>query len=396
MSSASSLRRTMHDDDFAAAERICRDAFGAGLTLMPSDALVDGPGYRHSIRRAWVDAERADIPRSIIIKHAHSARPGHVLREWAALQFLAGLRVQPRCVPGLIGGDHERNLLVLEDLGDLDQGKLTTLLAGLDGGAAERALIAASDRLGRINVACIGRLDAYERLRAALPAPPALDFHQRGALESALDGLPEVIADAGAGFPQAARDELGRMRHILFDDHTFRTLVHGDACPSNIAHSGADLWLLDFEVAAPGSALLDGAFTRLRHFNCVHGWRLPKAVKRRMEAAYRDALAEGCPAALDDAAFCPAMAAACTAWAAVTCQRLNKVREQDRPRGEVSWRQRIISSLAALTGVLEEAAQFPALHDATVDLYACLRRDWSDQADLEAPLARAFRASRGD
>jgi hypothetical protein len=383
----------MPDDVLAAAERICRDVCQADLTLSPSDVLVEGPGYRHAIRRAWVEAERPEIPRSIIIKQAVGAKPGHVLREWSALEFLAGLRIQPRCVPGFIGGDRDRNLLVLEDLGDLEQGKLASLLVGLDPAAAEEALLAASDRIGRINAAAMGRLGEYERLRANLPAPPALDFHQRGAIEPALAGLPDAIAAAGVDVPATAHDDARQMCELLFGDDAFRTLVHGDVCPSNIARVGADLWLLDFEVAGPGCALLDGAFTRLRHLNCVDGWRLPDGLKRRMETAYRDALAERCPAARDDAAFRPAMAAACAAWTAVTLRRLDKVREQDRPRGEVSWRQRIVSSLDALADALEDAARFPALHEATTDLGGHLRRAWNDQADLDAPLPRALRSA---
>ena len=72
--------------------------------------------------------------------------------------------------------------------------------------------------------------------------------------------------------------------------------------------------MLDFEFARVGHALLDGVYGRVPFPTCWCIGQLPEHVTQVMERAYRTELAQGCPAARDDAHYARAVAEACAYW----------------------------------------------------------------------------------
>lgn len=373
------------EDTVRRAESLCRSLYGTTARLHLQAPIVADKGYRNMVLRC--EAHHAGAPPTLILKRSNLGG-GHVFTEWAALAFLNTIEELRGLVPALIAGDREHEMLILEDLGDTQDRRLRDVLAGSDRHAAEAAMIETSVQVGRLQAACTPRIRHYEEIRDALPAAAPIDFHQIGHLEASLRGWPQALARLGLPATHAFEAELAEVGGEIRNPGGFLTLVHGDWCPSNFALVAGGVRMFDFEVSRCGHALLDGAYPRVRHLNCLDGHRIPRPLQRRMEAAYRGALAHTCGAAADDRVFARGMTAACAAWTAVLISSLEKVVDADRPRGPVSYRQRIVCSLEELATTAAELGAFPAIGAVASQMYDRLAGDWRD--DL-GPI-RSFRA----
>ena len=319
-------------------------------------------------------------PRTVIVKKSNRGG-GHIFTEWAALSFLAGCETLRGIAPRLYGGDRVNEMLVLEDVGRIADRRLRHVLEDGSPDDATRALVAAHAAAGRLNAATLAGRSAHANARRALPSPASLDFHQVGRLTEGLIHLPDSFGCLGERRCGPAVREIAEVIVLLAHPGPFGALTHGDLCPSNIATVDGCVRLLDFEVSGFRHALLDGAYARLRHLNCFDGHRIPESVQRQMEAAYRTELSRTCAAAGDDVAYARGLAAACAAWMAVTLLNVPRVLERDKPRGAVSFRQRILASLEEFERASRELHAFPHLGATTRRVARHLRLRWSDAAE---------------
>jgi hypothetical protein len=106
-----------------------------------------------------------------------------------------------------------------------------------------------------------------------------------------------VIGLLGGSVPD---DEMMLMASRLHSPGPWQALVHGDPCPDNVLLAAdGTAKLIDFEFARPGHALLDAAYWRMGFPTCWCAGRVPDALSRQLDDAYRIALAEAVPAAAD-------------------------------------------------------------------------------------------------
>lgn len=279
-------------------------AMGTSVWLRDVAALSDDQ-RRNLILRATLAVEGAS-PRSVIIKATRAdnydpaatdafAQSG-LIKEWIATAFLSGHAAPGRHSPAFLAGDSETGSVVLEDLG-ADHGSLVGPL--LDGPAdrAERALLAYAASLGRMHADTLGCADNHSELlhrtfpASRIPRPTGGEQWRR-----------EVVAKVfGLLDGPVPEDEIAAVAQRMAEPGPWLGLAHRDACPDNVLLIDGRARLIDFEFAGPGHILLDTGYWRMGFPTCWCAGRLPDAVTRAMDRAYRAALGEALPDARDDA-----------------------------------------------------------------------------------------------
>ncbi|MFB6136197.1 MAG: phosphotransferase family protein [Halobacteriaceae archaeon] len=132
-------------------------------------------------------------------------------------------------------------------------------------------------RVDRTVAETAGRALAAVHRAAAGDADLRSSFGDRRPFEQLrLDPYHETTARRHPEVAEAIRTEAERVRSVE------RTLVHGDYSPKNLL-VGADVWILDFEVAHWGDPAFDAAFM------CNH-LLIESVYNRERQAAYLDAL----------------------------------------------------------------------------------------------------------
>ena len=169
------------------------------------------------------------------------------------------------------------------------------------------------------------------------------------------------------------------------------TFTHGDMAPSNTGHTASGWRLLDFEYAGVRPALYDGLL-----------WTLfcpfPSDLIERAERAYRETVAAGFPAAVDDATY-GSVRARVAAWRMLDLLHWQTpaLLEADREwapgvgaRGAVLWH---LARFHALAGAASRDTVVPMIAATTLALERALRARWGGPPDAGA-VWPAFRADR--
>jgi phosphotransferase family enzyme len=387
-------------DTCTRAERALARAWGGAVRLAPGRPLTP----RGNVCRCRVVAGPPGTPPSVIVKRAR-IRPGRryepdaaeygdtawlLCNDWAGLQFLTEVGGPLPPAPRFYAGDREAGLIVLEDLGTC--ATLDDLLAGDDPARAEAALIALAATLGRLHAATIGKQAVYERIRAALgPRPRHSPFAGYEWLAAVLH---QTAATLDIRLPPGVAAELRALIAAIREPGPFLAYTHGDSCPGNCLCAGATVRVCDFELGAFRPALLDGICGRIHFPTCRSVTRVPPDIPPRMEAAYRAALAPGCPEAADDGYFYRAVVEACIYWALLRCQW--SIPPAVLPDSAEEWgvaalQQIVLIRFDLAAQVTAQFGHLEALGATFAAMAATLRTRWPPAADA-APYHRAFRA----
>jgi aminoglycoside/choline kinase family phosphotransferase len=339
-------------------------------------------------------------PRSIIIKATRAANydAGAVnayevsgfVKEWAATSYLARHGSGLRFTPNLLAHDLEQGVLVYDDLGD----GLPSLVAPLLNGTAheaEHALTAYAEALAALHRATIGCRDDHSAILrggfpfAAIP-PPAHRWIENVAR------VPHTLL--GGEFPE---DEADLILEHLRQPGCWQALVHGDPCPDNVllAADGRAV-LIDFEFARPSHALFDAAYWRMGFPTCWCAGTVPAEVRRRIDQAYRAAIADAVPEARDDDEFGRESAIIDAAWLLGNLAwLLEGALAEDGTWGRATNRSRIITYLERAIRSAEEANVLPRLRKLALVWHKDLRRRWPDTALLsDFPAFAELRSDR--
>jgi hypothetical protein len=313
-----------------------------------------------------------------------------LFNDWAGLQFLTEVGGSLPPAPRFYAGDRQAGLIVLEDLGDGES--LDDLLSGDDPARAEQAMIALAATLGRLHAATIGKQAVFDRIRAALGSgmsrSPFDDYRWLGAV------LDRTATALDIRLPRGADTELRALITAIRAPGPFLAYTHGDSCPANCLCIGATVRLCDFELGGFRPALLDGICGRIHFPTCRSVRRSPQAIPLRMEAAYRAALAEGCPEAADDGYFYRAVVEACIYWALLRCQwsmPLAVLPERPDEWGIPALQQIVLIRFDLAAQVTAQFGHLEAIGATFAAMAATLRRRWPPEAD-DAPYHPAFRA----
>lgn len=333
-------------------------------------AVQDGTAPRPIIikatREAAYDADAVDVYTS-----------SGFAKEWAAASYLGRKANGRTFTPALLAHDLKEGVLVYEDLGEGLPSLVEPLLHGT-ALEAEQALTAYAEALAalhRVTVRCRDGHSAIVREgypAAAIP-PPA-----QGWLED-VARVPHTLL--GGDFPE---DEAVLVLERLRQPGCWQALVHGDPCPDNVllAADGRAI-LLDFEFARPGHALFDAAYWRMGFPTCWCAGTVPADVRRRIDRAYRAAVADAVPEARDDHAFRRASAIIDAAWMLSNLAwLLPGALAEDGTWGRATNRSRIFTYLQRAVRSAEEADILPRLRSLANLWHDDLRGRWPDSEPL--------------
>lgn len=361
------------------AEAVLHHHIDPSLSLVEPVLLKDMT--RSVVVRCRVAQPQPIMPplRSVIVKHLRDDARG--FSDWASLAFLEALPATHGLVPRFFGGDIEKRLFVLEDLGGSQS--MDDLLRQPDPQRAKAALRELATCMAQLQAATFGQEAAFVTLRQTLPDANGGNRHDEAArwLESQ--------AKVGAWFQAAActlPDGFDACVQAIAQTYAepgpFLCFSHGDPAPSNNHVAGERVRLLDFEYGAFRHALYD-----------LTGWNilcpLPDLCVQEMNRCFRRTLAQACPMVQDDDQYAQAWAMMCAfrALAILTWIPLDVI-QGNRPWVDEQWTSRH-AVLAALYRLREATAGVPRLapvHEAATRLKAALQQRWPELNNDEAQL----------
>jgi hypothetical protein len=288
-------------------------ALGASLTLTNPRKLSS----QHFMFRCDVQGGGADLATAIIKKMDLDRDDGegnHRFRnEWASLEFLTALEIQPPLAPRLLASDLNAGYIVMEDLGDHPD--IQELMFADDDGIAEEALVQMGALLGSMHAATVGREAEFRKVQATLGAQTPLSdgtLDMRERMQALHDSFAALrVETTPAFFERIAALEAD----LQSPQHPFRAFAHCDAGAHNFLYTPDGVRGMDFEFGGYACGLTDIVPARLGFPLSFRGHRVPAEVVMQMEDAYRDALAAGVPAAADDDHFNRVRAEVCAHWA---------------------------------------------------------------------------------
>jgi hypothetical protein len=305
-----------HDDILGIAERCLQARSGRAAQLRLLRELSDAE-RRNLVLRCELD-DGTGVTRRVILKQARGNYDPNdldawdtrrLLCDWLGAELLSSL--SGHHAARFLGGDFERGLVILEDLGE-HRIHLKSALLGTDAAEATRALELLMLRLAQMHGETSRELGHYDRLlqaltRAELPRP--LRYFGQDSAEKLAAFLREIepLTDELAGALQAAVD-------AVVARGPFAALIQGDPCLENALLDGDDLKLIDFELGRPAHALLDAVYVLSPFPTCSCTGLLPRELSLHLLERYRQELAKHVTAAAHVPTFNAEVLRACEAW----------------------------------------------------------------------------------
>ena len=266
--------------------------------------------------------------------------------ERASLEFLSALG-DPQLAPRLYAAHRTQLVLVMEDLGSADT-LVKPLLEGRRTDAGRR-LLAWARCLGEQHARSAGKRRVFARIRGALPPD-----RRPGRID---------LTPLGLTIDRAAERELADARKTFASPGPFSAFTHDDPCPDNCFRDGDRYRFIDFEFGGFRHALLDGVYWHTQFPTCWCANRVPLALVAKLEQVYREELARGCPAALDDHAFDRAVVRAAFARTFDVFAYASWWLDKDERWGIATVRQRLPTRFRSFATLARSRGVYPALAD---------------------------------
>ncbi len=376
----------VNPDKVAVAEKLVSDAFGTDIRLTAVEIAGPGTGRAH-ICRMKTSVDQKGIPRSVILKCVNEDYPRAsdkmelfrtFFNEWASYDFFHRLALSEPIVPQLYGGDAETGVMVIEDLGKVEN--IFNAVFGTDAAHAEEMLIDWMKTIGKMHALTIGHQEMFHRIRTALaPAPPERSKTKLKRLMT--QSFFQTCELIGTTPRRGCVKEIERTATMLANPGPFAALSRGDNAPGDCVKAGSKLRLLDFEFGRFQHVLLDATSFRMLS---PTAWRreylAPENVVSRVEAAYRSELIKGYPQAKDDVLFTAAFVKAVAYWGLgydgqFSPQFVAELLEQDNGWG---GRQRVVQRLGILAETTEKSGHLSAIGATARDLKNRLCALWPE------------------
>lgn len=386
----------VHSEIVAISENVLCESFKGDVRLeMKTEFETD----QATVLRCRVVQSPSDVPQTVIVKKVltadrtefHPNSPDEMVprffNDWAGLEFLGEISDGNSPAAQFYGGDREKGLMVIEDLGD--GRNFYGSLRGESASAATGELIKLARALGKMHSLTIRKQAVYDNIRDPLgprEKPPSTTSEWRRLVEK----LDEVCGRVGVKPHRGAKTEMKTVAAFIAAPGPFLAYTHGDPIPMNALPVGDGRKLFDFEFGEFRHALRDGIYGRVCFPTWYHINRVPNDVVEKMEMAYRAELVKGCPEAADDTLFFRSVVEACAYWAIHS--RLNfiqKVWEEDHKWGISTQRQILLLCFDIFGQVSEEFGHLEALGATVRDIAAKLRARWTDLEKM--PYYPAFR-----
>ena len=385
-----------YSETIAIAENVLCKAFGDDVRLK---VKTEFDADQATVLRCYVIKAPAGVPQSVVVKRALTTngtafQPNSAdemiprfFNDWAGLKFLSEISDGDSPAAQFYGGDREKGLMVIEDLGD--GRNFYGSLRGESSVAATGELIKLARALGKMHALTIDKKTAYDSIRDRLgprDRPPSMTGEWRRLVAK----LDEVCGRIGVKPHRGAKTEMKTVAAFIAAPGPFLAYTHGDPIPVNALPVGDERKLFDFEFGGFRHALRDGIYGRVCFPTWYHINRVPNDVVKKMEIAYRTELAKGCPEAADDTLFFRSVVEACAYWAIHS--RLNfikKVWKEDHKWGISTQRQILLLCFDIFGQVSEEFGHLEALGITIRNIAAKLRERWTDLEEM--PYYPAFR-----
>ena len=364
--------------------------------LLGDDSLTLETGLRTEGRNRVARAVRPDGT-SVIVKATvtedgsafdssddSSESPAWRLRnEGAGLAFLTALGVEPPFSPRFLAGDMDSVVVAMEDLGE-GRGSLADRLTGDEFEAAESALLAYADGLGRMHAATAGREEAYDAQRLRWGGSAGRGEMLGGDLDADSKFL-AILERFGVEATGALAGELSELLAVLASPR-WRAFTPSDCCPDNhLLSRDGRVMFFDLEFAGFRHALLDAAYLTVPFSTCWCMGRLPEDLIGRALAAYRAAFDP------DPRGFERGLAAATGYWMTRTIAwNWHNWEEEDHTWGLATIRQRHLLRLE--NGAKYLGPHFPALAETAAKLHDALASRWPELEPM--PLYKPFRSRK--
>ena len=390
------LDEKAHSETVAIAECVLCEAFEGDVRLkMETEFDTD----RATVLRCRVIESPSGVPRSVIVKkiltadgtNFHPNSPDEMVprffNDWAGLEFLSEVSDGDSPAAQFYGGNWEKGLMVIEDLGD--GRNFYGSLRGESPTAATAELIKLARALGKMHALTTHKKAVYDSIRDRL-RPRGKYPSMTGEWQQLMGKLDAACGRVGVKPHRGTKTEMKAVAAFIAAPGPFLAYTHGDPIPMNALPVGDERKLFDFEFGEFRHALRDGIYGRVCFPTWYHINRVPNDVVEEMEMAYRAELAKGCPEAADDTLFFRSIVEACAYWAIHS--RLNfieKVWEEDHKWGISTQRQILLLCFDIFGQVSEEFGYLEALGATIRDIAARLREHWVDLEEM--PYYPAFR-----
>lgn len=353
----------------AIAEKLVSDSFGRDIQLTPVEIAGPGSGRAH-ILRMRTSVDDPSIPKSFIIKLVNEDYPrvsgkAELFRtffnEWATYEFFHQLRLPEPIIPRFYGGDAEAGVIVLEDLGKVENAY--DAVFGADATYAEEMLIGWMETIGRMHALTVGRQEMFHQIRSALGSPPPRMSETRQK-QLIVENFRRTCELVGVKLQRGCVEEIEGVARIVANPRAFAALSKVDNTPGDCVKAGSKLKILDFEFGQFQHALLDATVLRMIYPTAWRGEYLtPANVIVQAETAYRQELMKGCPQAEDDGLFTQAFVGAAAYWCLDSDGQFSPEFVSGLLEDDTGWRgrQRVVQRLRVLAETSEEFSQLPAM-----------------------------------
>ena len=298
-----------HSETVTIAENVLCESFEGDVRLkMETEFDTD----RAIVLRCRVVEGPYSVPQSVVVKKMLTAdgtefHPNsqdemvpRFFNDWAGLEFLSEVSDGDSPAAQFYGGNREKGIMVIEDLGD--GRNFYGSLRGESSTAATGELIKLARALGKMHALTIHKKAVYHSIRDRLGSrdkPPSMTSEWQRLMKK----LDEICGRVRVKSHRGTKTEMKTVAAFSAAPGPFLAYTHGDPIPMNALPVGDDRKLFDFEFGEFRHALRDGIYGRVCFPTWYHINRVPDNVVQEMETAYRAELAKGCPQAADDTLF---------------------------------------------------------------------------------------------
>ncbi len=388
-----------------AAEQLTSCHFDQRIRLKVVCQFPSTKAKKSIVMRYALEDRGTGLPSSVIVKPVSPGDPCRrigFLNDLASCKFLDQLSLPQPLGPKLFCADSERQILIIEDLGDGEGASLEDVLETGSCRRAEEALSEYARAIGRIHAQTAGNADSYYEIRDGLesarprydllthPWSDPLCLPSKGRYVARAIGRYRRVSKRVCVNPSGAIEgEIARVIHRVEESpRPFLAFAQGDQNGvGGFIRKEGRLRAFDFDCGWFRHALREGIPARIT-WGCMK--RVPRTVADEIERIYREELAKGCSGAMDDTTFIRAKVEASAHWHVFHVNvRLSKALLEDHRRGPSTVRQQVVAWLTAFAEISEESADLFALGECARQIVNQLGSFWSHEC-FELPVYRAF------
>jgi hypothetical protein len=370
--------------------------------------FLSKPERRNLVLRIILQSPLNGMPTSVIFKQSHLEKDctddkemlGRFARDWAGLEFISKLNIEPPIAPRFYGGSEKHLFVLLEDLGDVHFSLVDSLTAK-DRNAAIAALTRYMKCMGQFHANSYGRTEQYNELLQKLnPGAEIWQDELKTSLDETLSKVASLLEKLAIPYTQDLQQEINNVFKIAKEPGHFTTYIHGDICPDNVFDNPEKdvMHFIDFEWGMVRNALLDGTYLRMSMPTCWCTKAFPEDIIEKFETIYRQELAKNIPATSDDDLYYEAYVCACAYWAlSLLAYGVDRVLDKEldisdpigqdlhpnwKPKYNVA-RPRYLHRLQTFINVSSRHGKFPHLKIMAEQVLKELKNRWPEAKPLE-------------